>query len=343
MPEKKKAITIKELGEFGFIQSITPGALFSSQKLIKGIGDDCAVIGPYEDKLFLLTCDILTEGVHFILEKTTPEFLGEKAVAVNLSDISAMGGTPRHILISVAAPGDTPVDTLQRLYKGIYDMCKQYRVNVLGGDTSGNRAGLVINITVIGEAPEGEVLYRSGARPGDSLFVTGNLGDSRAGLKLITGEIHATGSEAEALKAAHLRPRPLVEAGRLIARSGLASSMIDLSDGLLSDLGHICEASRVGARLFMSALPISPELMSVARTAGVDHHEMALSGGEDYELLITVPGKNTSAFQDMFEKEGHSKVYIIGEVVAGEGITIVREDGGEEKAEPGGFKHFMST
>jgi len=339
---KKRNLKMEDIGEFEFIRSILGDCLCSHKKLIKGIGDDCAVIGPYEGKVLLITTDLLLEDVHFILGKGPPEHIGEKAVAVNLSDIAAMGGNALHLFVSLAIPKRMNVATIHSIYHGIKAMCRNYGVNILGGDTSASPDRLMINVAVIGDVFEKEVLYRSGARAGDGIYVTGTIGDSAAGLKLIKGEISAPEPLASTLKEVHNRPVPFLEAGRMIARSQLASAMIDLSDGLLSDLWHICETSGVGARLSHSAMPLSDELGSLAEINNFDPYDFAISGGEDYRLLITVPQKNVELFQKMFEKAVPCHIYYVGEIVENGGIEISRPDGTKEQLEVTGFDHFIS-
>jgi thiamine-monophosphate kinase len=339
---RNKDLKMEDIGEFEFIRSIMGDCLFSHKKLIKGIGDDCAVIGPYEGKVFLITTDMFLEDVHFILGKVTPEHIGEKAVAVNLSDIAAMGGNALHLFVSLAIPKRMSVETIHSIYHGIKATCRNYGVNILGGDTSASADRLMINVAVIGAASENEVLYRGGARPGDGIYVTGTIGDSAAGLKLIKGELSAPEPLASTLKEAHSRPAPFLEAGRMIAQSRLASAMIDLSDGLVSDLWHICETSGVGARLSHSALPLSEELITLAEINKFDPYDLAMSGGEDYRLLITVPQENAELFQKMFEKTATCHIYYVGQIIEKEGIEIIRPDGIKEQLEIAGFDHFIS-
>ena len=339
----KKDLKIEDIGEIGFIQAIKDNCHFSHKKLIKGIGDDCAVIGPYGNKVLLITTDSLLENVHFIREKIPPEHLGQKAAAVNFSDIAAMGGKALHLFLSLAIPESTSVKTLLDIYRGIKMMCRRHRVNIMGGDTTASPDGLMINVTVIGEAHEKEVLYRNGARPGHGVYVTGSLGDSAAGLKLIREEACAPEALASTLKAAHNLPVPFLEAGLFIARSRLASSMIDLSDGLLSDLKHICEASGVGATLFHADLPISKELISLARANNFDPHELAISGGEDYKLLVTVPQINAEPFEKMFEHGVPCQIHRVGEIKKNMGIKIIAPNGTEKKMKLAGFEHFLRS
>ncbi len=332
---------MKDIGEFGFIRSIKDTCVFSHTRLVRGIGDDCAVIGPYDDRVFLISTDLFFEDVHFIRGKISPEALGRKALSVNLSDIAAMGGKPLHVWISLAVPGRTDVEYLQAVYTGVKNGCRRYGVNILGGDTSASTEKVVISMTVLGEAQENEVIYRNGASPGDRIYVTGTTGDAAGGLMLLQGCASAPDHVASRLINAHNHPVPFVETGRKIARSGLASAMIDLSDGLIADLGHICEASGVGACLVRNALPVSESLMSLAGINEFDPYKPALYGGEDYRLLMTVPEKNVRAFERMFEKDDPCQMFRIGEVTDDPGIImLLLPDGTMVRVEMKGFDHF---
>jgi len=220
-------------------------------------------------------------------------------------------------------------------------MGSQFSVNILGGDTSASRQGLMINVALIGESDKGEVLFRSGAKPGDSIFVTGTLGDSAAGLKLLTGRLTGPESIISVLIEAHNQPLPFIEAGKMIAQSHLATSMIDLSDGLASDLGHICRESSVGARILKSDLPMSEDLEKISEINDIDPFELALSGGEDYRLLVTVPDENAEIFKEMFKKKEICNVYAVGVITKDIGIRIVGNDGNEEQLKLKGYDHFM--
>ena len=331
---------IEDMGEFDFIRSIQDGCIFSRERLIRGIGDDCAVIGPYEGRALLVSTDLLVEDVHFITENICFEHLGQKTVAVNLSDIAAMGGDALHLFLSLAIPRVMRVETLHSFYRGVKAMCGRYRVNILGGDTSASLDRLMINVAVIGQAPEDEVLYRRGAGPGDYIYVTGTLGDSAAGLKLIKEGLLVPESYASSLKRAHNLPQPHLDAGRKIARSRLATAMIDISDGLVADLGHVCEASKVGAIVYEETLPISKELRGIVDAGGFDPVGLALSGGEDYRLLVTVPSEKGGLFEKMFENGEPCHIYRIGRTTKEPGIRIVLPDGSERQTGAGGFDHF---
>jgi thiamine-monophosphate kinase len=331
---------IGDLGEFEFIRSIMDGCLFRPERVIKGIGDDCAVLGPLEGKALLVTTDLLVEDVHFILSKISPDHLGQKAAAVNLSDIAAMGGDARHLFVSIAVPRSMNVETLHDIYGGIKTLCRRYRVNLLGGDTSASPDRLVISIAAVGEMPEDEVLYRGGARPGDLLFVTGTLGDSLAGLRIIKGECTAPEPVRSELIRAHHLPVPFLEAGRAVARSRLASAMIDLSDGLVADLGHVCEESGTGAEIRIDLLPVSGPVKALAQVNGLDPLELALWGGEDYRLLIAVPRRDRRRFEEMFRENAPCRVYPVGEILKERGIRILDSMGGEFKQRGMLFDHF---
>ena len=330
-----------EIGEFGFIDSIKSECITSLKGVIKGIGDDCAVFGPYSGCALLFTTDMLVEDIHFLRDTITTYRLGWKAIAVNLSDIAAMGGRPLYCLISLAIPVEMNVELIQDLYKGMKDICERYKVNIVGGDTVASSNKLIINVSLIGDAKEDEVIYRSGARPGDKIYLTGNVGDSSAGLKILKNEISIPGPMGSHFIKAHNEPNPLIETGRIIAASRLASSMIDLSDGLLSDLGHICKESGVGAVLFRSKIPLSSELKLLASRAGFNPLDLALSGGEDYVLLLTVPEAKSRDLELLFKDKRPSPLYLIGEIREEEGIRMVNDDGSVEEIVVRGFNHFI--
>lgn len=335
--------SIEDVGEFGFIRSIMKDCVCSRGDVLQGIGDDCAVIGPYGGKVLLITTDLLLEDVHFIWGKIAPHELGEKTVAVNLSDIAAMGGIPRHLFVSLAVPSFTGMDLLKSLYDGMKEVCRRYGVNLLGGDTSSSPRGIFINVTVVGEAPEGQVLYRKGATPGDHICVTGTLGNSAVGLKLLQGELSAPNKLREFFVAAHNRPEPQLKKAGLIARSGLASSMIDISDGLIADLEHICAAGHVGALIYRERLPLSREMRTLCLAYHIDPYPFALSGGEDYQLLFTVPERHVAELNSLFRKKRVPVPADIGEITAMEGITCVGPDGSESEMPGKGFDHFRPS
>ena len=331
---------IDEIGEFGLIESMKKDCITSLKGVVKGIGDDCAVFRTSSGRVLLLTTDMLVEDIHFLRNTITPHQLGRKAIVVNLSDIAAMGGRPLVILISLAVPAQTEVDEIKELYRGMSDICGLYGVNIVGGDTVASPDNLIINVSLVGDANEQEVLYRSGARPGDRIYLTGTIGDSSAGLSILKHKISPQDYLREYFIKAHNEPEPLIKTGKVIAGSRLASAMIDLSDGLLSDLGHICEESEVGALLDRKTIPLSQELKSLAAHAGFDPLDFALSGGEDYVLLVTVPAAKTPDFEQAYKDRTSSPLFLIGDIREGKGIRIMNENGSLQDLVPKGFDHF---
>lgn len=278
---------LTELGEFGLISRIAAGCVHEASRVIKGIGDDCAATRGPSGFLNLVTTDMLVEGVHFLRERLSPHQLGAKAMAVNLSDIAAMGGEPLDAYVSIAVPRDLTVEYVDECFRGMKEMAARFAVNILGGDTCAAPRDLAINIAVTGRVEEDLILYRSGARVGDRVYVGGSLGDSAAGLDALRCRRAGEQPECTQLISRHLEPVPQIELGRAVATSRLAHAMIDVSDGLSSDLGHLCEASGVGCEVRADAIPISPELAAYADRCGCDPlTAFALDGGEDYVLLI---------------------------------------------------------
>ena len=324
---------LAELGEFGLIGRIA-GRVPAGTGVSIGIGDDAAAVEPAAGCISLVTTDMLVEGVHFDLSLCDPATLGRKALAVNLSDIAAMGGVPRHFLLSLAIPGHITVEFVDDLIGGMLDMAGRFGVTLIGGDTSSARCGLVISITVIGEQSSSLVTPRSGARPGDLIFVTGTLGNSALGLALLQ-----KGKREGKAVTSHLDPDPRVREGIKLAEAGIPTAMIDISDGLLADLGHILDLSGVGAHLMLAKLPISEEYRDKTATFASDIYTLALSGGEDYELLFTVPPAKVPLLHTITGETG-TAITGIGEITSAAGIRIIAPDGTEYTPECRGYNHF---
>ncbi len=289
---------IKKLGEFGLIEKIARSAAVSDPQVVKAIGDDAAVVSLDRTACLLVTTDILKEGIHFKKEFSSPFVLGKKCLAVNLSDIAAMGGTPQYYFVSIAIPPDTQYGFIRELYRGMNAQARRFGVQLLGGDTTASQDSLVVSITLLGRAAKRHVLYRHGASPGDLIFVTGTLGDSALGLMLLEkGRVR----RANGLVKRHIDPQPRIEAGQALACSRAASAMMDISDGLAGDLRHIMKQSGVGARIFLDRLPLSAAYRRAVPAAFGDFYLPALSGGEDYELLFTVPQRNEKRVQALAE------------------------------------------
>jgi len=328
---------LKDIGEFGFIDRIRPETLARPEDVIKGIGDDCSVCRSSRDRVTLLTTDMLVEDVHFQLGRIPPHKLGRKSIAVNLSDIAAMGGTPKEALISIAIPETVPVDLLDSVYEGMKSIAREFDVNLVGGDTTASPRHLVINVTLMGEAREKEVLYRSGAQQKDVVFLTGPVGASAAGLDSLLENRSFEGQDA--LLDAHFDPRPHVREGQVIAGLGVAHSMIDLSDGLAGDLGHICSESRVGAIIEEGKIPTTELFRSYCERFELDPIRLATHVGEDYVLLGTVPERSAGKLGKALESAG-CEFFPIGMIVEEPGIRLLCLDGSTREIQPSGWNHF---
>jgi thiamine-monophosphate kinase len=294
------------------------------------------------DRLTLITTDLLVERIHFLRNSISGFDLGYKSLAVNLSDIAAMGGTAREAFVSIAIPDECHLDYLDELYNGIKKLAARFDVNVLGGDTTRSTVDLIINIVVQGTVLKEELLCRDAAQPGDVIFSTGFLGDSKAGLHLILNEIDADTKTLKALLKAHLVPEPHLREGRFLARRSGVNAAIDTSDGLSSDLAHIVEESRVGARLFTDKIPISPNLKDFCTRLDFKPLEFALAGGEDYTLLCTISPHRAAEIGEAFQKKFKRPLFPIGKIIDKKKIEIVYPDGKTEPITPTGWDHFRA-
>lgn len=317
-------------GEFELIGRISAKVRSSIPDGVTGIGDDCAVIPQKAGLDTLVTTDLLVQDRHFLLDDISPFDLGWKSAAVNISDIAAMGGKPESAFLSIALPGGTDPAWVDAFIAGFMELAGRYGVALLGGDTSASPDKLFINITVLGSCPHGTALLRSGAAPGDLVCVTGTLGDSGAGLKLILE--HST-ADPELIRR-HYRPKPRVQEGMALAGVAGVHSMMDISDGIASDLRHILEASGVGAEVDLSRLPLSPELSGICAAKCWDAAGIAVGGGEDYELLLTVAPE---AFEAASAAAG-CRLTAIGRIVESADRSI-RWIGGTRN-DYKGFTHF---
>jgi thiamine-monophosphate kinase len=328
---------LKDIGEFGFIDRIKDECLVRKENVIKAIGDDCCVFRASDNMVTLLTTDMLVEEIHFLRRSMAPHSLGRKALAVNISDIAAMGGIPGEAVISIAIPETVEVEYLDQIYEGIKSIARDFNVNLLGGDTTSSPKPLVINIALVGWAKEDEVLYRSGARVDDVIFLTGAVGSSAAGLDLIlSGRAFVDGDE---LIEAHYNPFPQVKEGRIIAGLKVATSLIDVSDGVASDLGHICAESGVGAVIEKNKLPVTEVFRTYCSKFHLDSECLLLHIGEDYVLLGTVPEKSADALKYALESDG-CKYYPVGKIIKSSGIFLAGEDHSVRKIAASGFDHF---
>jgi len=336
-------VDIKALGESGLINRIAAAYGAGDPSIACGIGDDAAALRLTEHHLLLTTCDLLLEHVHFDLGLTDALSLGKKSLAVNLSDIAAMGGIPRFFLVSLGLPPHLPLRFVDDLYLGMMTLAGHYNTRLAGGDTNASPLQLVIDITVMGEIPPDQTIRRCGARGGDSIWVTGTLGDSSLGLNLLRREReNALRSPFKTLAARHLTPAPRVREGRMLAENHIASSMIDVSDGLLADLSRLLAASNKGATIALDRLPLSEDFLHCPLAGSERRIDYALSGGEDYELLFTASINREDELLKL--AEGFSvPVTKIGEITDAGGLVVL-----DSKLQPYdigklGFDHFSSA
>ena len=327
---------VASLGEFGLIERLRRLVPTDGPGVMLGIGDDAAVLafsGPV-----VATCDSQVEGVHFTWELCRPEDIGWRALAVNLSDVAAMGGTPRYALISLVLPAQTALPTVEGLYRGIAEIAQAHAVLIVGGNISGTTGPLVVDVTVLGQASR--AVTRAGAAPGDGVWVTGTVGKAAAGRFLLAHPgIQIPGGEA--LAAAYRRPAPRVEAGKALGALG-PSAMIDTSDGTAGDLLHLVEASGVGVRLDQGRLPVPEGLIQAAEAAGSDPAEWTLQGGEDYELLFTA-GTAFDAQAAAVARRIGVPVTRIGEILPAAAGRWIQSPGGKTRPlSAQGWDHFRT-
>jgi len=306
------------------IDRIRRSAAAGSRGAGRGIGDDCAVLRIPRGQEVLVTTDFSLEDVHFRRDWHPPDSVGHRCLARGLSDIAAMGGVPRAAFLSLALPPDLPQKWLDQFVGGLLKLAKRHSVPLAGGDTAQSPAGILADIVVLGSVPAGKAVLRSGAKPGDLLYVTGTLGSSTAALN----QLREGGKLRPKSHLKHFYPEPRIAVGQFLREKKLASAMIDISDGLSTDLGHICDESKTGALVYVDALPIADGL-------GDRRMQLALHGGEEYELLFAAkPGR-------LIRKEvGGVPITCIGKIAGGRQVKLVTPDGRMHVLEPGGWQHF---
>jgi thiamine-monophosphate kinase len=330
--------------EFDFIRALRERTPASSS--ITGIGDDAAVVHATSGRDTVITTDLLIEDVDFRRTTIPPYLLGHKALAVSLSDIAAMGSRPRWVLMSIGIPEDVwQTDFADRLYSGLFELAGRYDVQLIGGDTSRTEEKIVIDSIVLGECEAGHAIKRSGAKPGDQIFVTGSLGAAAAGLRLVERGAHLAEQnlqDEDSQKLDHvllrqLRPEPRVGWGIVLGEERLATAMIDISDGLSSDLNHLCEASGVGALIESSLLPIDNQVTELCGRRALDPLQLALHGGEDFELLFTVKPDDVNRLP---RRVDGTRITRIGEIRSHDEGVKISEGTRIWELNPGGWKHF---
>lgn len=344
---------LADLGEFGFISRIASAAR-PGVGVVTGIGDDAAVTALTPGMQLLTSTDMLLEDVHFRHSWHDPFRLGRKSLAASISDIASMGGIPRWSLLSLAIPAGTPLEFLDAFTRGYLAMAWEHGVALIGGDTCSSKHGLAISVTIMGEQTPERILRRSGARPGDEIWVTGTLGDAAMGLKLLEGGFDSAQptdtsqpapgrslSGVEGLLSRLLDPTPRTMVGLALAESGLVSAMIDISDGILADFGHIAELSGVGGIIRLNDLPLSPQFRAAAASLPAFPYALALSGGEDYELCFTAHPDGREKISRLMKKCGVGAVPV-GIVTRLPEVVVHDASGQPFHLSHQGFNHFAS-
>jgi len=340
-----KRTELSDVGEFGLIESITKSFKKKLDSTIYGVGDDAAVLEKDEKTVTLVSTDMLLEGVHFNLMYMPLKHLGYKSVVVNLSDIYAMNGIPEQITVSIAVSNRFPKEAIEELYEGIQKACEFYQVDLVGGDTTSSVSGLIISITAIGTANKNEVVYRGGAKENDLVVVTGDLGAAYMGLQVLEREkeVYKTNPDIQPdldgfdyLLERQLKPEARKDIiGFLKELDVLPTAMIDISDGLASEIFHICHQSKLGANIYDEKLPIDPSVATTAIDFNIDPATCALNGGEDYELLFTVKPA------DYDKIKGNPHMTVIGHMTdQNNGIYLIDKQGGAIQMKAQGWNHF---
>ena len=330
-------LTVADIGERALIARIKARVSMPSWVVI-GPGDDAAVIRPERGAFDVVTTDAQVEGVHFDRRFVPPDAIGHRALAVNLSDLAAMGATPRAALLSLALPPSLDVADFEQLIDGVLTMAASHHVTLVGGNITQTSGPLMVDITAIGSAKPRRILTRSGARPGDEVYVTGTLGEAAIGLQRLQRGEGGTDLTSGSCVVRYLRPQPRVRAGMLLGRNRAASSCMDVSDGLADCVRQVAEASGVGITLDASMIPVSAEVREAQGRRGRDHLEPALSGGDDYELFFTVRTAHRGRLRAVCQQLGDLPITRIGVVTKSRDLLVRDEDG--TRPLPTGYEHF---
>lgn len=329
---------LAQLGEFGLIDLLTRNFSYGPG-VIQGVGDDAAVLEARGDKSLLFTTDMMVEDIHFSFDYSTAAQVGWKLLAVNVSDIAAMGGCPTHALIAASVPPDKDPELLVAIYQGLQEAARAYGVNLVGGDTVSGCRQLVLNLALLGEVAVGKAVYRSGAHPGDAVYVTGPLGAAAAGLYSFQHpDLSCSPQAAAYCRERHAAPKPRLDAGCFLAGYGI-NAMNDISDGLANEMHEICQTSGVGCLLWETSIPLDRRVTEVAACSGVEPLQWVFGGGEDFELVFTV---NPAAQQEL-ERSALAagiRLYHVGVTTESSELLLEKTDGTVVPLKRGGYEHF---
>lgn len=333
---------LADLGEFGFIRRFAGPFQTHLPSGVTGIGDDCAIIPWTADTCQLVTTDMLVEDVHFLRQRTPPQALGEKSLAVNLSDIAAMGGKPTHAFLSIGIPAAVEVEWLDAFFTGLRTLAEHEQVSLLGGDTTSSPGPLIVNIAVLGLIPSKQIKRRSAARPGDSVCVTGELGDAGGGLRVLLDALTMGEDERYLLDRQH-RPQAHVQEGQWLGEQPAVHAMLDISDGIDADIRHIMEQSACGAIIDLARLPRSPALLNAAQRHQWDCEQLAATSGEDYCLLLTVAPDQLRAVQAAFQARFARPLTTIGTITDQAMQLLYTRNDQPVQLQQHGFEHFADA
>lgn len=335
--------SLASLGEFGLIARLE--ALLASEGVgapgvVLSLGDDTAILAPQPGQQLLITCDALVAGRHYLPQIISPLELGRRAMAVNLSDIAAMGGQPLYALVSLGLTAQSSLAEVEQLYRGFLAELNPWQAAVVGGNITKTTGPAFIDVTLVGQVPAGQALRRAGARVGNAILLTGYPGQAAAGLR----QAQEPGAHQDPeLRRAFLTPTPRLAEGQAVRQSGLAHAMIDISDGLLGDLQHICQQSQVGAEMAAASLPLSPSLEQAAQAWDLDPLELILGDSDDYELIITCPPQNLAALCAAIAAVSPVVVSQVGHITPPEqGLQLSRPSGQRHRLAPRGWDHFKA-
>ena len=341
MPE-----TLADLGEFGLINRLNKLVRrmgVQAPRISLGIGDDAACFRAQDRYELLITCDCLVEGRHYLPDHIVPKDLGRRAMALNISDIGAMGGRPLYALISLGLKHDTPIADVEAMYHGFLSELNPFEASIIGGNLTKSEHDLFVDITLIGEVEEGKMIRRSTAQKDDAILVTGYPGQAALGLEMLLQAKAGEDLRDHPLVRAYNTPTHRAREGRAVAQSGYATAMIDTSDGFLGDLGHLCEESGVGALLFQDKLPLSDELIEACKRLGKDPYNTVLGESDDYELIITCESENVGRIRAILGSLNEEPVSEVGYFTdASDGIRLNLPDGSTQVMTPTGWDHFAT-